>query len=71
MDDKMAENSREYDPLYIAFIWHFNGDRDYFECHEVLEELWLQENHDLLYQGLLPDCRRLVPFTGMETPAGR
>ena len=43
----------KYDPLYVAFLWHFNGDRDYFECHELLEDLWLQENHDLLYQGLL------------------
>ena len=27
-------------PLFINFIEHFNGDRDYFECHEVLEEYW-------------------------------
>ena len=28
-----------YDPLYIRFLYHFNVDRDYFECHEVMEEL--------------------------------
>jgi uncharacterized protein len=25
---------------YIQFLCHFHGDRDYFECHEVLEEHW-------------------------------
>jgi predicted metal-dependent hydrolase len=42
-----------YDPLYIRHLYHFNRDRDYFECHEVLEELWLREGRSLLYQGLL------------------
>lgn len=43
----------EYDPLYIQFLYHFNIDRDYYECHEVMEELWMEENRNLLYQGLL------------------
>jgi len=42
-----------YDPLYIQFLYHFNIDRDYFECHEVMEELWMEENRSPLYQGLL------------------
>ena len=42
-----------WDPLYIAFLYHFNIDRDYFECHEVMEELWLEEGRDARYQGLL------------------
>ncbi len=42
-----------YDPLYIQFLYHFNMDRDYFECHEVMEELWMEENRSPLYQGLL------------------
>ncbi|WP_058303527.1 DUF309 domain-containing protein [Gorillibacterium timonense] len=42
-----------YDPLYIAHLHYFNRERDYFECHEVLEELWLREGRNLLYQGLL------------------
>ncbi|KIL37058.1 hypothetical protein SD71_04385 [Cohnella kolymensis] len=41
------------DPRYLAFIAHFNGDRDYFECHEVMEELWLEEGRSPLLQGLL------------------
>lgn len=29
-----------YPLLYIDYLSHFHGDRDYFECHEVLEEHW-------------------------------
>jgi hypothetical protein len=42
-----------YDPLFIQFLYHFNIDRDYYECHEVMEELWMEENRNLLFQGLL------------------
>lgn len=31
-------------PLFIDFLKHFNGDRDYFECHEVLEDYWKEVN---------------------------
>jgi predicted metal-dependent hydrolase len=41
------------DSRYLAYISHFNGDRDYFECHEVMEELWLEEGRSPLLQGLL------------------
>ena len=27
-------------PLFVQFIVYFNENQDYFECHEVLEELW-------------------------------
>jgi uncharacterized protein len=42
-----------YNPLLIAFVYHFNATEDYFECHEVLEELWMEEGRDIFYQGLL------------------
>ncbi|ARI77200.1 hypothetical protein HM131_10275 [Halobacillus mangrovi] len=29
-----------YPDLYIDYLAHFHGTRDYFECHEVLEEHW-------------------------------
>ncbi|MCP1494263.1 putative metal-dependent hydrolase [Peribacillus frigoritolerans] len=25
---------------YLSFLVHFHGTRDYFECHEILEEYW-------------------------------
>ncbi|MDF9410752.1 DUF309 domain-containing protein [Brevibacillus laterosporus] len=29
-----------YPSAYVAFLLHFHTDRDYFECHEILEEYW-------------------------------
>ncbi|WP_034645652.1 DUF309 domain-containing protein [Bacillus methanolicus] len=29
-----------YSKEYIQFLTHFHGDRDYFECHEILEGYW-------------------------------
>lgn len=29
-----------YPRAYLDYLVHFHGDRDYFECHEVLEEYW-------------------------------
>ncbi|MEK3724168.1 DUF309 domain-containing protein [Paenibacillus sp. FSL H8-0034] len=43
----------EYDRLYVKFIYYFNVEREYFECHEVMEELWLEEGRAPLYQGML------------------
>lgn len=42
-----------YDPLYVQYLYHFNIDRDYFECHEVMEQLWMEEGRNPLLQGLL------------------
>ena len=28
------------DVLFVDYCAYFNGNKDYFECHEVLEELW-------------------------------
>ncbi|HUC93518.1 MAG TPA: DUF309 domain-containing protein [Paenibacillus sp.] len=42
-----------YDGRFVHFVVLFNVDEDYFECHEVMEELWLEEGRNLLYQGLL------------------
>jgi predicted metal-dependent hydrolase len=44
---------RGYDEKYVQFLHHFNVTRDYFECHEVMEELWMEEGRSLLCQGLL------------------
>jgi uncharacterized protein len=32
-----------YPEAYQQFLFHFHGDRDYFECHEVLEEYWKED----------------------------
>ncbi|WP_249435861.1 DUF309 domain-containing protein [Paenibacillus sp. Marseille-Q4541] len=45
--------SIKYEPLYVDYLVYFNRDRDYFECHEVLEELWLALDREPVYKGLL------------------
>ncbi|MBM7563693.1 DUF309 domain-containing protein [Paenibacillus sacheonensis] len=45
--------SHPYDEKFVHFVVLFNVDADYFECHEVMEELWLEEGRSTLYQGLL------------------
>lgn len=34
-----------YPKAYIEYLAHFHGDRDYFECHEILEEYWKREDN--------------------------
>lgn len=41
------------DPKLVKFIVLFNRDRDYYECHDVMEELWLEEGRSRFWQGLL------------------
>ncbi|RWZ60217.1 DUF309 domain-containing protein [Halobacillus fulvus] len=33
-----------YPSHYIEFLAYFHGSRDYFECHEVLEDYWKQSD---------------------------
>ncbi len=42
------------DPRYIKFFELFN-ERDFYECHEVLEDLWMETNgaERPFYQGLI------------------
>lgn len=32
-----------YHQAYIQFLIHFHTDRDYFECHEILEDYWKED----------------------------
>jgi predicted metal-dependent hydrolase len=42
-----------YSYLYLLFLYYFNFKRDYYECHDVMEELWLEEQRDKFLQGML------------------
>ncbi|MBT2656454.1 DUF309 domain-containing protein [Bacillus sp. ISL-18] len=45
-----------YPNEYIQFLAHFHGDRDYFECHEILEEYWKKNdgrNKNSIWVGLI------------------
>lgn len=42
-----------YHRLYVEFIYFFNVERDYYECHEVMEEYWMSEGKNKWLQALL------------------
>ena len=50
----MSTETVEYDPLYLKGIGYFN-ECEFFEAHEVWEELWTEYRGDLreFYQGLI------------------
>ncbi|PAD31852.1 DUF309 domain-containing protein [Paenibacillus sp. 7523-1] len=60
-----------YEPLYIDYLIYFNRDQDYFECHEVLEELWLELDRDPFYKGLLQIAVGLYHFRNKNLRGGR
>lgn len=33
--------------VWIKFIYQFENQRNYFECHEIMEELWKKNTTDL------------------------
>ena len=61
----------KYEELYVAYLIYFNRDQDYFECHEVLEELWLHDNRNPLYKGLLQVAVGLYHFRNNNIIGGR
>jgi len=41
-------NNRDYPAAYVRFLVEFHATRDYFECHELLEEHWKEQQADPL-----------------------
>ncbi|MXQ53760.1 DUF309 domain-containing protein [Shimazuella alba] len=41
-----------YHPLYVQFFQHYHQG-EYWEAHEVLEELWQQDRSNDFYHGLI------------------
>ncbi|SFS61894.1 DUF309 domain-containing protein [Paenibacillus sp. BC26] len=39
---------KQYPAAYESFLYEFHATRDYFECHELLEEYWKAQPGDLL-----------------------
>lgn len=35
-----------YPKAYVEYLVHFHADRDWFECHEILEEYWKEHPQD-------------------------
>jgi predicted metal-dependent hydrolase len=54
-----------YDPRYLAGVLFFN-EQDFFEAHEVWEDLWAESHGDerRFYQGLIQAAVGLFHFGG-------
>ncbi|MBP1995504.1 DUF309 domain-containing protein [Paenibacillus eucommiae] len=47
---------KTYPLAYTEYVVYFQAERDYFECHEVMEEYWKEhpaDEHSLAYVGLI------------------
>ncbi|OLN23277.1 hypothetical protein BTO30_04730 [Domibacillus antri] len=53
-----------YPVPYLAFLAHFHIDRDYFECHELLEEHWKKTDgaRDSVWVGLIQSAVYLYHY---------
>ncbi|MFD0587014.1 DUF309 domain-containing protein [Paenibacillus sp. GCM10027627] len=44
--DTLGADMTLYPDAYIAYLVEFHATRDYFECHELLEEYWKENPED-------------------------
>ncbi len=47
---------RDYPQPYVEYLIEFHGTRDYFECHEIMEEFWkenIEDEHRHIWLGLI------------------
>ena len=61
----MTRTDMAADPRFIKGLHLFN-EKDYFECHEVIEELWLQtpasDPYRDLYKGVIQAAASIYQF---------
>ncbi len=50
------------DERWISFIYHFNVKKDYFECHELGESLWLDTGRPIVLKGMIQAAVCLYHF---------
>jgi uncharacterized protein len=41
------------DPRLISYLYYFNIEQDYYECHEYGEHLWLETGRPVVLKGLI------------------
>ncbi|WP_416149653.1 DUF309 domain-containing protein [Salipaludibacillus sp. HK11] len=44
---------KKYPEPYLEYLVHFHASRDYFECHEIMEEYWLENDRDIKWLTLI------------------
>ena len=51
-----------YPMEYYQFFIHFN-EGDYYTCHDLLEEMWMEEKGNTFLKGLLQMCVALYHYS--------
>lgn len=59
-----------YPEQYIRFIEKFNAG-EYYECHDLLEEIWMEDKSNKFLQGLLQMAVGLYHFSGGNVKGAR
>jgi len=44
---------KNYPEPYLDYLIHFHASRDYFECHEIMEEYWLEKSRHKKWLSLI------------------
>lgn len=44
---------QHYPEPYLDYLIHFHGTRDYFECHEIMEEHWIETERNIKWLTLI------------------
>lgn len=58
------------DERWIAFLYYFNIKKDYFECHEAGESLWLDTGRPEPLKGMIQAAVSLYHLTGGNIRGG-
>lgn len=58
------------DARMISYMYFFNVKRDYFECHEYLESLWLDSGRPVVQKGLIQAAVCLYHLQGGNIRGG-
>lgn len=59
-----------YPAQYLRFIELFN-QKEYYECHDLLEEIWMEDKSNKFLQGLLQMAVGLYHFSGGNIKGAR
>ncbi|TCT25630.1 hypothetical protein EDD68_103185 [Melghiribacillus thermohalophilus] len=63
-----------FDQAFIEYLAHFHCTRDYFECHEILEERWKQEyplDRDSIWVAFIQLSVSLYHYRRGNTPGAK
>ena len=68
--DRERRGANSLDDRFISYLYCFNELRDYFECHEYGESVWLDSGRPTLLKGLIQAAVCLYHLEGGNARGG-